>query len=392
MTKTKRTLIKNARIHNGLGDVLEESDILLDSGKISALGPKINENADDVIDASGCDILPGFVSVLGCWGGVGPGMNDYHLCESSDPISPHMNVHYVFMVDSLTASELYRYGITSSCLTPDFSNLFGGLGAVYKTWGFRPDDMLVKEKAVAVTSFSDLVKQMHMGKPGMNTSMGLLNRFIKALHEGEDYEHVSCEEGRNFSYRGEALADIISGRIPLILYTDSRSRFELMKAELENFPHIRYAINGIYDINLKKDGDIATGKQAVILNSIANSAAQYGETVRFTDISDMVQQGARIAISANFIPGDMVHKEALLWNANVFYKNGISCENVIKMITSIPADILGVSDRIGSLVPGKDADLTIWSGNPVTSFTAQLKKVFIEGEELSAKEKVRVCW
>ena len=387
MNTSQSTLIKNAKVHNGLGEVLEAIDIFLEDGKIAHLGKNLSQKADEVIDAAGNDVFPGFISALSSWGGLGPSMDANNLCESSDPVTPDMNVEYVFMIDSMTSSELYKFGITASCLAPDFSNMFGGLAAVYKTYGFRADRMLVKEEVAEVAALSDKVKLTHAGKPNMNTNMGMFHLFLKTLRDAQGYT-----KAMGYNSQKAVLSSIINGKLPLIIHIDSRCKFELLKTELQAFPKLRYVINGIFDINKIEDTEISEGKQAVILNSVADSSFKNEELVKFDDINNMVQEGAKIALSPNFIPAEMNHKEALLWNANVFYKNGVSCENVLKMITSIPASILDVNDRIGSIEVGKDADLTIWNGNPIASFTAKLQQVFINGEELSGKEKVRVCW
>ena len=384
--REKRILIKNGRVHDGLGQVLDHMDILLEEGKITAMGTGIKEEAEQIIDASGCEVLPGFVNGVGCWGGIGPGMDENHLSETADPVSPEMDVKDVFTVDGITSSELYRYGITASCLTPDFSGLFTGQAAVYKTYGFQPDQMLVRDKAAAVGALSERVKEIHAGKPAMNTSMGIFDRFLEALHRGTE---AAASPSRDF--KGEALSAIVNGQLPLILHLDSRTRYEFLKSELEAFPNLQCVINGIFDIACE-DAQIACGRHWVILDSIADSSSQFGQEVKYDQIGHMVEQGAQIALSANFVPAEMMHREALLWNANLFYKNGVSCESVIRMITSIPAKILGVDHRIGSLEIGKDGDLSVWSANPVTTFTAGLQYVFINGEEIASKEKVRVCW
>lgn len=384
----RAVLIRNAVIHDGVGGVLRNADLLLQNGKIAAMGTAVvpPENTQ-VIKAEGLHILPGFVSPLGCWGGIGPGIDESGLAENSDPVTPEMNVKYAFMVDSMTTSELYRFGITSSCLCPDFSNIFGGMCAVYKTWGTRADHMLLREKAAEAAAISGGVKRAHAGRPDMNTTMGLFRTFLAALHDGEAYDAAA---GRDF--RREALSEVVSGRVPLLLNVDARGRWESVKRELRAFPHVRCIVNGLYDLNSADDPEILRGEYGAVLGSVADGAAGISACVRYQDIDLMVTNGARIALSPQFTPAEMTHKEALLWNANVFYRGGVSAENVLKMITSIPAALLGVDDRVGRIAPGLDADLTLWTGDPVTSFTAQLCGVFINGVALSEKEKVRVCW
>ncbi len=89
---------------------------------------------------------------------MGPGWEDNDLGEHSDPITPEMNVVYSFDQDSMMFQRVFEYGITSAGITPSTSNVLGGYGAVFKTYGKHPYEMLVKEKVAMVSSISKETK------------------------------------------------------------------------------------------------------------------------------------------------------------------------------------------------------------------------------------------
>ena len=69
-----------------------------------------------------------------------------------------------------------------------------------------------------------------------------------------------------------------------------------------------------------------------------------------------------------------------LWTAIEVYRAGADAEEVVKMMTLNPAKMLGVSDRIGTLEAGKDADLSIYTGHPVKTYAARVRTSMINGE------------
>ena len=85
-------------------------------------------------------------------------------------------------------------------------------------------------------------------------------------------------------------------------------------------------------------------------------------------------------------------KETLLWNAIMFYKNGLASEKVLKMITYNPAKILGVDDKVGSIEVGKDADIVVWSNNPIETYNSRAEAVFINGENIIDVWRKGTCW
>ena len=104
-----------------------------------------------------------------------------------------------------------------------------------------------------------------------------------------------------------------------------------------------------------------------------------------------MESGCPIAISCggNDITGG---RESLLWNALFWVRHGLSPERAVSCITSVPADILGLSDRVGSIAPGLDADLSIWSDDPFVTYAARVQHVFLSGTDVFLKEVYPSCW
>ena len=122
-----------------------------------------------------------------------------------------------------------------------------------------------------------------------------------------------------------------------------------------------------------------------ILGDLTDGFNKYNAAVNYAALFSLIKAGKPVALSAF---GDAVSpgREILMWNAHGLMAQArrlgadLSSEDVLKMLTSIPAQLLGVADRIGSLAEGKDADIVIWSGNPLETFRALPEIVVISGE------------
>ena len=96
-------------------------------------------------------------------------------------------------------------------------------------------------------------------------------------------------------------------------------------------------------------------------------------------LKDLVENGNRIAFT-NSCGGYSEGREVFIWSAIEAYRAGISAEDVVKMMTIYPAQMLGAEDRIGTLEEGKDADISIFTGHPVTTYAAKVVHSIVNGE------------
>ena len=155
-------LIKNGRIHDGLGAVREE-DLRIADGLIQTIGfnlvPQENE---EVFDAAGMEILPGFVQAISNWGVNGgiqeirPSSNDND--EHSNPIMPEMDAFYAFNGRAATYQQLGAFGLTACGVAPTDNNLFGGTIAAFTTEGLNPYKMCLKRGIAMMASVTPNLK------------------------------------------------------------------------------------------------------------------------------------------------------------------------------------------------------------------------------------------
>ena len=184
-------LIKNGRIHDGKGNIFN-ADIRVKDGKILKIAEnlKLNKN-EELVDAKGLEVFPGFIQTLSSWGINGsmteirPSSQDND--ELSDPITPHLDVKYAFNGRAASAQQLGAFGLTCIGVTPTDNNLFGGTMAVFEVDGLNPFEMCVKDQVGMKASVRNNIKQsygkeMSHRNPRCGSSSSLPNSCAKHLN------------------------------------------------------------------------------------------------------------------------------------------------------------------------------------------------------------------
>lgn len=380
-------LIKNGTIHDGKGSIFYNYDILIEDGKIKEIGKNINAGySSEIYDASNRHIMPGFIESMNIWGCTGPGWGDNDLQEHSDPLTPQLNVVYSFDPDNMMFQRVFEYGITSLAVTPSLSNVLSGNAAVFKTYGNNAYNMLIKEKIGLVGSVTRATTRNYKDR-GITpmTKMGIFSLLKETFKEAEDYSQSNTYNSKLYSVK-----EVIDNNKKLFINCNTASEMFNVYNLFKQFK-VDPIIMGAYGINEELVDTILNNDYSVIIGDVINGISEASKKIDYKLIEKLVENEALVAISST---GDRMSsgKETLLWNAIMFYKNGINSENVLKMITYNPAKILGVENRVGSIEVGKDADIVVWSNNPIESYNSKAEAVLINGENIINVWRTGSCW
>lgn len=380
-------LIKNGCVHDGRGQVLPQCDVLVENGLVKAVGPGLSAEGAEVFDAAGKQVLPGFVSTMTIQGATGPGWHDDDLGEFSDPVTPELSVVYAFDQDNMNFQEQWLYGVTSVGVVPKPGNVLGGQMAVFKTCGRSPYEMLVRERAAMAASVSAATKKPYAPRNAAPmTRMGAVSLLVAALKKAERYTECS-----DYDPKCEALQPVLRGEMPLFVNALNRAQMDAAEMALRDFPSVRLVLTGSYGLDETRES-VRSGRCAALIGDVTEAGTQLNANVDYAGIGRLAQAGGLVGLCCggdSFAGG----KESLLWNAIQWHKNGVPAEQVLRMITSAPAEILGVGGAVGSIAPGLYADLSVWSANPIETYTARLEAVFLQGENLLTRKEVRKsCW
>ena len=122
-------------------------------------------------------------------------------------------------------------------------------------------------------------------------------------------------------------------------------------------------------------------KVGIVLGNINNMSQIAKNGMDLSKLNDLVENGNRIAFT-NTCGGWSEGREVFIWSAIEAYRAGVPAEDVVKMMCLYPAEMLGIDQRLGTIEAGKDADISVFSGHPVTTYAAKVVHSIVNGEVL----------
>lgn len=383
--------VTNARVMTaGPSGDIAQGTVLVRDGKIVAVGPSVTVPAGaEVVDAKGAVVTPGFVAANSILGAVEIGALGSEASVDNPELSAAFDIQYALNPDSFVIPVARLGGITSAIVTPrpaargndaddghshdGAENLTAGGGASEHTHGLfsgqaaviqlaEDGDPLVKAKVAMVAPFGQRGAELAGGARG--AQIVLLKTVLqdvrayranRAAYERAGYRDLALSRADL-----EALIPVVEGRMPLIAVADRASdiRAVLKLAREEN---LKIILSGASE-GWRVAGEIAAAGVPVILNPIENRPASFESLgARLENAALLNAAGVQIILEGQ---GGAHRAHETRYNAGNAVANGLPADAALKAITINPARAFGVANRLGSLEPGKDADLVVWSGDP----------------------------
>lgn len=384
-------LIYNAKIITMAQKDYNKGYILIDKDKIIAVGEDENELkqmlSEEVtrIDAAGAYVLPGFVdahSHIGMWeDAVGFEGDDGN--ESTDPVTPHLRaIDAIYHADRAFV-EAYESGVTTVITGPGSANVIGGQFAALKTYGRCVDEMIIKEPVAMKVAFGENPKTVYNEKhqapmTRMSTAAILRESLFKAREYREQWENYKKEpeeyDKPEFDFKLEALLQVLDKKIPLKAHAhradDIMTAIRIAK-EFDLNITLDHCTEGV----LIKDILSETGLPAIIGPMLTDRSKIELRNQNLKTPAVLSKAGMKVAIMTDH---PCVPQQHLLLCAAIAAREGMDEKEALKAITINAAEITGISDRVGSIEKGKDADIVIMDGNPL-ELKSQVLKTIING-------------
>lgn len=216
-------LVRGGRVHDAVHPEPQQIDLLLENGRIVAMGHELNVPADiAVLDAAGLDIFPGFVDAhthIGLDGyGIGYEGCDYN--EMNDIWTPQLRAIDGINPRDPSFAHAREAGITCVCTGPGSANVLGGTFTAIKTVGERVDNMIVKEAVAMKCAFGENPKRCYKDKCD-STRMSTAAFLRGALASARDYGARKAAANGDvtkmpaYNQKLEALLPVLDHTIPL---------------------------------------------------------------------------------------------------------------------------------------------------------------------------------
>lgn len=377
-------LIRNGRIKTMKGQDFIGS-ILVEGTQIKALGESLEAPADvQVIEAEGKWVLPGFIDAH-CHVGIGEEIYQTEgddLNEITDPLTPELRAIDGINPEDEAFRDARLGGITAVFTTPGSGNVIGGTGVVLKTAGKIVDKMIVREPAGLKVAFGENPKMVYGEQKKMPmTRMATAALLRQTLVDAQTYLEKldqGIEDPEKIPERDlgmETLLRVIKREIPLRAHAHRAD--DIMTAiRIAREFNVDLVIEHCTEGHKIAEELAEYGYPAVVGPSLVNRAKVEMKDKTFKTPGILARAGVKVALMTDH---SVTPIEYLPLCAALAMKEGLDEEEALKAITINPAEILGVSNRLGSLEVGKDADIVIWNEHPFT-LQARPEIVIISGK------------
>ena len=373
--------IINAHILPIAGEEIENGCLLLEGGKIAAIGEDLSApEGAEIIDAQGRLVTPGCIDAHCHVGLDNEAMNwegaDFN--EMVDPITPQMRA-----IDSINPldpglREAIQGGVTTACTGPGSANVVGGTFAVIKLYGKRVDRMILKNPAAMKCAFGENPKGCY-GKAGNKapmTRMGTAALLRELLFRAQRYrDDKMAGKEPAFDMKLEAMLPVLSGEIPLKCHCH-RADDILTAVRIAKEFGLRATLDHCTDGELIADELAEEDFPVLIGPSLGHKSKIELSNKSFTTPGVLNRAGLCVSIITD---APVIPLQYLPMCAGLAVNAGLDKAEAWKAITINPARSLGVADRVGSLEVGKDADVVIWTSDPLSRIGGEAYITIIDG-------------
>ena len=358
------------------GYVRTKDEYIEEIGEMSSFVPREEE---EVIDVEGAFVMPGLIDAhahIGIteekWGIIGDDCN-----EETNPVTASLRAIDAVNPMDPAFHDAIEAGITSVMTGPGSANVVGGQFVFMKTQGRCIDHMIVKYPAAMKVAFGENPKTAYGDKDKFpSTRMGTAALLRKTLSEARQYQRDK-EEGKlnKEDFELEPWLPVLRKEIPMKAHAH-RADDILTAIRIAKEFGVDITIDHGTEAHLIVDEVLASGFPVIVGTDLTSRSKIEVQNMNFKTAGILEEAGILFAITTD-------HPVALIQYlpvcAGLSVKHGLRMEEGLKAMTIYPARICRVEDKVGSLSPGKDADIAIFTGNPMETFTKTLYTI-IDGK------------
>jgi imidazolonepropionase-like amidohydrolase len=361
--------------------------VLVEDGVVTAVGTDVVvPDGVRVVDARGRWVLPGFVEAhahMGVWeeaqGWAGEDAN-----EMTSPDGSALRAIDAVNVEDEGFRDALVGGVTSAVVKPGSGNPIGGRTVALKTWGGRTvDEQVIRHDVSVKSALGENPKRVYGERKQLpSTRLGVAAVIRKAFVDAQTYaarRDAAAAAGEPFErdLGKETLAAVLAGELAWDQHTHRADDIATALRLADEFGY-RLVINhgtdaaAIADVLAERDVPVIFGPMFT-----ARSKVELRDRA-IENLGVLARAGVRVAITTDH---PVVPINFLVHQASLAVKEGLDRDTALRALTVNPAQFLGLDDRIGSLTPGLDGDVVVWSGDPL-DVTSRAEHVFVTGTEV----------
>ena len=378
-------IIRDALIHDAIHREPYQGDILIKDGKLASVGPGMEAAQEEVIDATGLHAYPGFVdahSHIGLDGYGGPTGTTYDYNEMNDICCPQLRgLDSYYAMDAAIPMALAG-GVTTVAAGPGSANVLGGTFLAVKLYGKTVEEAMIRPSVAMKCAFGENPKRCYKDKCD-SARMTTAAKLREMLFDARDYMIRKEAAGEDISklpkydMKMEALIPVLKREIPLKAHAH-RSDDIMTAIRIAKEFDLRITIEHCTEGHLIADELKAAGVPVAVGPTLTNASKLELLNKSWTTPGILSAAGIPVSIITD---APVIPQQYLPLCAGLAVKAGMDPFLALQAITINPARHIGVDDRVGSLEPGKDADIVLTNGDPLVSDTV-VRYVIVDGNVL----------
>jgi imidazolonepropionase-like amidohydrolase len=378
------TLIRHGHVYTVGAGTLNDADVLIENGKITAVGANLAAPPGaKIIDAHGKPVTPG---LMASWTQLG--IQELQLVSEVNDSTPNQEQDSAAfdVADAInpTSTEIpvaRIAGVTRSLVAPtDCGDVFCGTSAVIHL-GNGPD-LVVKTKTGVLA-----VLEPNGGDSQKNARPDIWTKFRETLDDAREYCAQRAGYHRPGGYRDQrslrvdldALCPVTQGSEPLLVHVERASSIRQVLAYAQA-SHIKLVLFGASEAWMVAK-DLAAAHVPVVFDNNVNLPASFSQMGATLKAAGRLDAAGVTVIFQPAYDGPAQYARTLTQIAGNAVANGMKWDHALAAITMNPAQVFGIADSYGTLEPGKDADVVVWDGDPL-DVTSAPKAVFIKGQNI----------
>jgi imidazolonepropionase-like amidohydrolase len=383
--------ITGGKVYPVSGPPIENGTVVITNGRIVAVGANVPVPADaQRIDATGKTVTPGFVNSstqLGIQEVSAVANTNDQSARGKDNISAAFTVWEGLNPNSVLLAPARKEGVTSFVIVPT-GGLVAGQAALIDVIPGTTTDMIIRAPVAMVAEIGD------PSSAGVGSRGELIVKLRELLDDTRFFQtHRDAfdrAQTRPFSASRldlQAMIPVIEGKLPLLITVDRASDIDAAMRLAREY-NVKLMIGGGAEAWMMGD-KLAAARIPVLTGAMNNIPAGFAALGQRQENAGLLRKaGVQVALIGNAGGGDeeAFNVRNLKQEAGNAVAYGMTWDDALRAVTLTPAEVFGVSDRVGSLQAGREGNVVVWSGDPF-EFTTRVEHVFVRGREYHDKTR-----
>jgi len=383
--------ITGGKVYPVSGPPIEGGTVVIVNGRIAAVGRNIAIPAGaQRIDATGKIVTPGFVNAatqLGVQEVAAVGDTRDMSAKGKDNIAAAFTVWDGLNPNSVMLAPARKEGITSFVVMPT-GGLVSGQAALLDVVPGTTTDMIISAPVAMIAEVGDPQSAGLRSRGELIVKLRELlddTRFFRTHRDAFDRAQTRPFAASRLDL--QAMIPVVEGRLPLVITVDRASDIDAAMRLAREF-NVKLMIGGGAEAWMMAS-KLAAAHIPVLTGAMNNIPAGFAALGQRQENAALLRKaGVSVALIGNAGGGDeeAFNVRNLKQEAGNAVAYGMTWDDALRAVTLAPAEIFGVADRVGSLQPGREGNVVVWSGDPF-EFTTRVEHVFVRGHEYNDKTR-----